>query len=127
MLTCGLLFAGGAWWLDSNKDHLKEVGQRAMQEGKDFAASSDRDGCVTEALRRLDAKGAFMEQVEHKLFLEACLRAAPAAASCEGVPARGDIMKSAQWAVDECARRGHAGNQDCGRLVGAVVEICGGK
>jgi len=127
VLTCGLAIGAGAWWFDRNKDRLKETGQRVMQDGKDFGAHADSEACVVEALRRLDAKGGFMEQVEHKIFLEACLEAATRTPDfCVGVPPKEEIMKAAQWAVGECARRGHP-TQECGRLVQAVQEACFGR
>lgn len=127
VLTCGMVFAGGAYWLNSNKDRLKELGERAMAEGRALGETSDAEGCIGKALERLDAKSGLMDQVEDKIFLKACLDAAKKPAGfCDGVPKKGDIMKSATWAVDECSRRNHAGNQDCGRLVQAIQEACGG-
>lgn len=125
VLTCGLFVAGGMYWFNSNKDKLKDLGDRAMNEGKAFGRTSDADGCVEEALKRLDAKSGLMDQVEHKVFLKACLgEAPPSAGLCDGVPRKGEIMKSATWALDECTRRKHAGNQDCGRVLQELQDAC---
>jgi hypothetical protein len=80
---------------------------------------------VAEALNRMKTADGFIGEAKTKMFLQHCLRTATVAPqTCEGVPAPMELMKSANWMRDECARRGHANDQRCVRLIGAVQVHC---
>lgn len=125
MLLCVLSGAGAYYWFNENKEKLKGVGDRAKAEGSAFAYEHDANECVDEGLRRLSVRSGIVDQAEHKLFLKACLEKAKRPATfCAGVPARGELVQSATWAVERCVAKGRSGDQDCGRLMQAVAEAC---
>lgn len=128
LLLCAVGAGAVYFWVDKNKDRLKDVGQRAHREAEAFAANNDATACVQETLRRLDERSGIVDEAEHKIFLRACLDKAQRPADfCEGVPARGEYIATAEWAVKKCQALGRAGNQPCGRLVQAIQEACGDK
>ncbi len=123
-----MLVVGGvgvAYWVKANQGRLKAMGRHATDEGKAFAARHDADGCVTEALARSDKKGGIIDEVEHGIFLRACLSAAPRSPTfCDPVPKPDEMLRTATWVNDECTRRGHARDQGCGTLLQAVEHAC---
>ena len=125
VLLCGLSSAGFAWWFNENKEKLKGVSDRAMNEGRAFAYEHDAEECVDEGLRRLELRSGIVDQAEHKLFLKACLqKAARPEGFCTGVPSRGELMKFARWSVERCAAKGKTQNQECARLMQGIQEAC---
>ena len=125
VLLCGVTSAGAYWWINDNKDRLKGVGERAKKEGTAFAYEHGAEECVDEGLRRLKERNGIVDQVEHKLFLRACLdKAARPATFCADAPPPGEILRAATWGVERCIQKGRAQDQDCGRLMQAVLEAC---
>lgn len=125
VLLCGVGVGGVAWWFNANKAQLRASGERIMAEAKSFGQSSDADGCVTEALRRLDAADGFVAQAEQKVFLRACLENTLSRPDfCEGVPKMSEFMTAATWSVANCNDRQAKDPQACGRLLQAVMEYC---
>lgn len=121
------LFSGGAaaWWINANKDRLKADGQRVMAEGGKFGMETDADGCVAEALRRLEAADGFIAQAEQKVFLRACLEHTLVRPDfCAGVPTMSEFMAAATWSVANCNDRHAKDPQACGRMIQAVMEFC---
>lgn len=130
LLLCLLGSAAGYLWLESNKERLKGVGERAAAEGHDFGDGRDAEACVDEGLSRLAQRSSIIDQAEHKLFLKACLEtAARDPEFCRDVPAKGELtarglIASAGWAVGRCTAKGKAQDQDCTRLMQVVQEAC---
>ena len=116
---------GGYWWLKSNKDRFVEIGKRAKADGAQFAATHDGAGCLREALRRLDRADGIMAQAEVKVFLSSCLdEARESPGLCDGVPPKGEIMRTAGWSVGKCTQLGRSGDQPCNQLITAMQEHC---
>lgn len=60
-----------------------------------------------------------------KIFLGSCFStAARSPELCTDIPPRSEIVRSARWAVDECARRGMTGSNPCSRLLGDIQKYC---
>lgn len=127
-LLCVGISAAAYFWIDANKDRLKDVGTRAHNEAEAFAANHDSNECVNEALGRLTQRSGIVDEAEHKIFLRACLEKAERPAGfCDGIPARNQFIATAEWSVKKCSSLGYAGSQPCGRLMGAVQEVCAPK
>lgn len=123
VLVAGIIVA--ARWVKQRGASLKEEGQAVMAEARAFGQGKDGEACIAEAFKRLETAPGFIGEAKVKMFLQTCLGAANVAPeTCEGVPRMSEIMRSAQWSLDECARRGHANSQRCTRLIGAVQAHC---
>lgn len=128
ILLCGVIGGGVVLWFNANKETLKADGDKAKREGEEYGRANGAEACVTEALRRLDGDRGIVAQALNNIFLQHCLEVAERPAGfCEGVPAKGNIIDSATWAVSECDERGHSGDQDCGRMMQVLQKVCGGK
>jgi hypothetical protein len=118
-------FGAGALWWKANKVRLMEGPSKALAEGKAFGASRADTACVEEAFRRLDVSSGFTDEVTHKLFLSACLKAANATPGfCENVPAMSEIMSTVKWTLTTCTGRGRADTQPCSRLLQEIQKHC---
>lgn len=125
---CLATAGAGYVWFTENKDKLKGVGDRAKSEGAAFAYNRTAEDCVDEALRRLENHRGIVEQAENKLFIKACLEKAQRPPQfCDGVPPRSELMATATWSVERCVAKGKTNDQDCARLMQAIVEACGAK
>ena len=106
-------------WMMKNKDHFLSV----QKEGTTFGTGKDYAQCTDTALARLG--GGMTSQIEARLFVEGCLKvAAPTPAICEGAPPKSEIMRSAQWSVEQCRKRGLMGQQGCTQIFQAVAQAC---
>lgn len=123
VLAAGIVIA--ARWVKSRGAALKEQGKAVIAEGKAFGQGKDGEACVAEALNRLKTAPGFIGEAKVKVFLQHCLSTATVAPeTCEGVPSPTEIMDTARWTLDECAKRGLANNQRCTRLIGALQVHC---
>jgi len=117
-----LCLAGGFMayrWFNSNKDAMLNV----QKEGAAFGQGKDFEQCTTAALARVGP--GIMSNVQARIFADGCYKSATKLdASCEGVPAKTEIMKNAQWNVEQCRKRGAANDQGCVQLMPALAEAC---
>jgi hypothetical protein len=117
-----------ARWIKSRAGTMKEEVGVVITEGEQFGKGKDGEACISESLRRLDAAKGIMQQAKQKIFLQSCLETATVAPEmCRGIPGPTEFMKTAQWQLDECARRGRPNNQGCAQLIGAVQMYCAGE
>lgn len=131
VLGCAVCAFSGYLWVDRNAESFRESGARIEGEAAAFAASHTQGECVDEGLARDGRCGdpmAIMCHAEARVFVSRCLAtAAPTPELCDGVPPPTEIMAGAHWSVAECSRRGHAGDQQCGQLMRAIVEHCAAR
>jgi hypothetical protein len=74
------------------------MGERAKKEGSSFGANRSGDACLDEGLRGVNASDGLGCQVESRLFLEHCLKAAAPAQSLASMgPRPKKILQTAQW------------------------------
>ena len=112
-------------YFNQHKEEWAKAGAAAKQEGEAFAAGKDGSQCVDEGLKRLSACAGLSCEITARAFVQSCMtKAAPSPQLCTSVPKRSEIIASAKWALDECRRRGMAGNQPCGRLMQEVQRYC---
>ena len=57
------------------------------------------------------------------IWTQSCL---DAARPIEGVPPQEEIMDTVQWRLSRCAAEGHADDEGCSNLLGAVQSHCHG-
>lgn len=115
----------GFVYFNRHKDEWMKAGAAAKQEGEAFAPGKDAAQCVDEGVRRLGTCSGLSCEITIRVFVQSCMRkAAPSPQLCTDVPRRTEILRSAKWAIDECSRRGLAGNQPCGRLMQEVQRYC---
>ena len=115
----------GYVYFNQHKDEWMKAGAAAKQEGEAFGVGKDGSQCVDEGLKRLSKCAGLPCEISARTFVQACMaKAAPAPQLCTNVPKRTEFIRSAKWAIDECGRRGMAGNQACGRLMQEVQRYC---
>ncbi len=126
VLGLALLVGGIVWWVSANKERLAETGKKAQENGVSFGATHTQDQCVDEGLSHLKECGAldFLCEAGNKIALMSCMAAAKQDGTCRDVPSRDDIFKLANWANEECARRGFRGSQQCTRMIQAIPDAC---
>jgi len=121
-ILLALLIAGGFItynWVMKNKGQFTAV----RDEGVAFGRGKDSAQCVDAALARL--QGTMMASVQARLFAAGCLTTATdSPALCAGVPPESEIMRGAQWTVEQCRKRGVADQQGCTQIFQEVEQHC---
>lgn len=119
-----IIGAAGIYFFRSHKDQWLAEAKKVDEEGRAYAAGRTANDCIDESLRRLRVHSGFMDEVRIRTFLNGCLDAsAESPQLCEGVPPQSEILRTAQWSIGECARRGMPRNQPCTR-VHEVQKYC---
>ena len=123
LVVAGVVVA--ARWIKRQGTVLKTEGEAVMAEARKFGEGKDGEACIAESLNRLKTASGLMGEAKVKIFLQTCLSTATVSPkTCEGIPKPSEIMKSAQWALDECARRGRPNDQRCTRVINAIQVHC---
>lgn len=123
-IVAGLGYIGFRW-VQSHKGELQQQAAQVKKEATDFAEGKDWEQCITESLARIDRCDGLVCEVRTKVFLSFCLEKTGVPAEvCAATPKRTDFFESAKWAMRECARRGHANDQRCSRMLQTVQERC---
>lgn len=117
-LLIGIGFISYHWFM-KNKDQLMAV----RKDGVTYGTGKDAAACVDAAVSRLGT--GFTDQINAKIYLDGCLsKATPSAALCADVPPPTEIMRSAQWSLEQCRKRGIANQQGCTQLFQGVAQYC---
>jgi hypothetical protein len=125
--VAGALVIGGVvWWFANNKDKIAHDSQDAQMQGKAFGATHARGECIDAGLEHVKACGQLnvMCEAMENIRLHECMSVARDDGACKAVPQQSAIVKEAFWGNEECARRGLAGSQACGRYMGTVTREC---
>jgi hypothetical protein len=126
-LLVALLIGGFAWWLSSNKDELKTMGDQIKAEATGFGQGRNGEACLAEGLRQLAACDGFMCSAKTRVFLAACLEAAePSPNLCKGAPSSDSFVDSVKWRRHQCAQV-HLDTNDCQSLFGEIQDFCHGE
>jgi hypothetical protein len=127
VLLVALFIGGFAWWLSSNKDELKAMGDQVKAEATEFGQGGNGEACLAEGLRQLGACDGFMCSVKTRVFLSACLEVAePSPNLCKGAPSSDSIVDSVKWRLQQCAEV-HLDTDDCQSLFGEIQDFCHGE
>jgi len=117
-----------AYWWEQNSPELIGGSQRMAEEGATFGASSTEQGCVDDAVRRIEDCGNIdlVCQTQSSAFISFCLRAAPKEPTfCDPIPPATAIFRGGNWANMFCRERGRANHQPCNNVAGQIVSYCG--
>ena len=96
--------------LESDKDFQRES-QAKQVEGREFAKTTDQNGCMKEGLNRAKAATTFefkRGQI-NSAFVRACLESSrPVPGFCDGIPQRSLTAPSADydWITEQCDKMG---------------------
>jgi len=125
-ILLAIIAVGGiAYWIYQNKDRWIQAAENIGKEAKEFGAKTNNEGCLNEALSRHKRDKSITGQISTGVFLGVCLQeSAPSPGFCDGVPARGEIMKSASWSLKKCADAGLQNDQGCQQIFKAVQQYC---
>lgn len=116
MIAAGFV---GYHWFMKNKDQLLAT----RNEGIEFGKGKDSSACVDAALTKLT--GGLTGGINAKIYIEGCLTTAtPSTSFCADVPPPTEIMKAAQWSVDQCRKRGVKDQQGCTQVMQSVAQFC---
>lgn len=121
------LVIGGFFWLQHRNDGLAEAIEESVLEGEAIGRVGDQWACVWAAYDRSKGCGRVAPVCEMKVavFLRHCLdHAAPGPKFCEGVPADGDVMHSAEWAYDNCDDLTGRDHDRCAGIFQTVQSYC---
>jgi hypothetical protein len=109
LLLIGIVvFVGGYFALNYVERNLGETTKKIEAEGREFGKTTDKQGCMKEAVRRSESIGLldFTGGVALAAFTDACIETSRETKNfCDGVPSFWD-MKDTDWAVAECQKVG---------------------
>ena len=124
VLILGVVGTGVVWWM-KNKDALMARAKEVVAEGKEFGGRNDNQACVDEALSRYKKEPGLSSLMSNNFFLRACLDASkPTEGFCESVPGPTEIMKSADWQLEQCRRVDLGKDSYCRQLFQPVQQFC---
>ena len=121
---------GIGYWVKTNgKQFIERQMNNAranVAEGETFGATTDQQGCLKEALLKLDGLSAtdISGMLSNRFFFTGCLQASQATPNfCDGVPAPTEMMASVKWRAQKCVAL-KSKHQQCGNLLGEVQNFC---
>lgn len=131
LLACGGI--GAKIWWDNNAAGILEQGLEEMNAKSDagmaFAATSDAEACVVEAVTRADGCGATEMgcQVDAAMFAHGCLQVAKRPDGFCDIPKLASTMKEAAvvaaWRTERCEALGHPGER-CEQILVQQQSAC---
>lgn len=126
LFLLGIIAVGGVvYWVYQNKDRWVQSAEQLGKEAKEFGAKNNNEGCLKEALSRHKRDKSITGQISTQIFLSVCLQESePSPGFCDGVPPKGEIMKSINWTLKKCSDAGMQNDQTCQRVFSAVQEYC---
>jgi hypothetical protein len=132
LFLLGLVIIGSGTLIYLNRDKLAqgfkkwtESVKEEAEQGEEFGAETDQDGCLQEALRQSEGKGSF-GAVQPTLFLTGCLRSAEETEGfCDDVPPATEIMATVMWSQRQCAAIERTNDQACIQVMQSKQRFCG--
>ncbi|MGH9769910.1 MAG: hypothetical protein ACREAB_21000, partial [Blastocatellia bacterium] len=126
LFLLGIIVVGGlVYWVSQNKDKWIQSAEQLGKEAKEFGAKTDNEGCLNEALARHKRDKSITGRISTQIFLSVCLQQSePSPGFCDGVPPKGEMMKSINWTLKKCADAELQNDQDCRTMFSAVQEYC---
>ena len=128
LFLLGIIAIGGiVYWVYQNKDKWVQSVEQLTKEAKEYGAKTNNEGCLKEALSRHKSDKSITGRISTGIFLGICLQQSePSPGFCDGVPAKGEIMKSSTWALKKCSDAGLQNDQGCQQIFNVVQSYCHG-
>ncbi|MGH9754639.1 MAG: hypothetical protein ACREA2_17825, partial [Blastocatellia bacterium] len=129
LFLLGIIAVGGiVYWVYQNKAKWVQSAEQLMEDAKKFGVNTNNEGCLKEALSRHKRDKSITAQISTNAFLGICLQQSEASPGfCDGVPAKGEIMKSANWTLKKCSDAGLQNDRGCQQIFGTVQAHCHGN
>lgn len=129
LVTTILLFVAagivGYFWVTSKSGDWRADAEKVKTEATSFGRGKDPQACIDEAFTRLQKCDGILCEVQTKVFLTSCVTASNVPQRfCASIPPRDQFIASAQWALADCERRGHANDRACTQLIAGLQEYC---
>lgn len=111
-------------WFSKNKDRIAQGAEQTLKDAETFAATHDQNACVDEGLVRSSKCDGIWCTAQQQLYVASCLdKAEKSPTLCDDAPKPGEIMATANWAVNACKKRGRT-DQACTQVMQAIPQYC---
>lgn len=115
----------GYFWVTSHAGDWRAAAEKVKAEGTSFGQGKGAEACIDEALARLQRCDGILCEVNAKVFLTSCVATSNVPQGfCATIPPRTEIIASAQWALQECERRGDPNDRACTQLIAGLQDYC---
>jgi hypothetical protein len=115
----------GYHWIKTHAPELKAQGEKVRADAVAFGTGKTPEACVDEAFARLSRCDGIVCEAMTKIFLTRCVAASNVPEGfCASIPRHTEFIASAKWAMGECARRAHSGDQRCTRVIAGLQDYC---
>ena len=122
--VAAMVGAGVYLWRQHGPQFMAGV-EQGMQEGREFGATTDKQGCVDEGAARHRRGAGFADHMKSGIFMRSCLEASRETPGfCEAVPGPFEIMKTVEWRRAQCEKYHLSEEQQCGNLFQQVQQYC---
>lgn len=112
------------FWVNSKKDAIVGDTKKTQADSIAFASTHEQKECVDEGLSRASKCDGIWCNAQQQIFVDQCLRRAKATPGfCASVPKKTEIMQAANYAVEECKRRGRH-DQGCTTVMQSLPNYC---
>lgn len=126
LFLLAIIAVGGiVYWFSQNKDRIVHSLEQRGKEAKEFAAKTNNEGCLNEALTRHKRDKSITGQISTTIFLNICLQESqPSPGFCDGVLQNNEVTRSTSWKVKKCSDSGLQNDQGCQQILDVVQEYC---
>jgi hypothetical protein len=126
ILTVIILAFVGYRWVRRNRGQIQAQMRELTSQGTAYGSGKDVTACMDESVRFYEAHGKnFKARLTTQIWMESCVRASTVSAEfCAKAPRPTEFIKGAQWAVDECAKRGLGTDQGCRNFMLVAPRAC---
>ncbi len=127
VILLALVIGGAQFWWSQNRDEILAQGKVQRLAGQDAGLHTDETGCVKRSiqLHQDDSEKSILSTAGIAIDLHACLDASRRTPDfCTGVPARTDILATAQWIAGTCSTLGMGNDVQCNSLIDVIPGYC---
>ncbi|MCA1613839.1 MAG: hypothetical protein LC800_06755, partial [Acidobacteria bacterium] len=112
------------WWRNYGQGMVEGM-TKTMEEAQEYGREADEPKCVNESVARYKREAGITGAIKGRIFLKSCLETSGAAAGfCDGVPAKSEFTRSAEWQREKCEQVGLR-DEYCRQLFEEVQDYCG--